>query len=105
MFLDLLLQPNTTIVSLLLTFALLCFVLLFIPIYNYSMFRILSLAVTFVPLGWSLYLWIIYDASGSNIQCLCNVESLHMSFGIDSPGLALVILTAGIFPICIMLLT
>ena len=104
MFLDLLLQPNTTIVSLLLTFALLCFILLFIPIYSYSMFRILSLAVSFVPLGWSLYLWILYDGSGQTFQCICNIPMIHLSFGIDAAGLSLVILTSAIFPLCIMLM-
>jgi len=104
MFLDLLLQPNTTILSLLLTFALLCFILLFIPIYSYSMFRILSLAVSFVPLGWSLYLWFLYDGSGQTFQCICNVPMVHLSFGIDAAGLSLVILTSAIFPLCIMLM-
>lgn len=104
MFLDLLLQPNTTIVSLLLTFALLCFVLLFIPFYSYSMFRILSLAVSFVPLGWSLYLWFLYDGSGQTFQCICNVPMVNLSFGIDAAGLSLVILTSAIFPLCIMLM-
>nr|AOO35684.1 NADH dehydrogenase subunit 4 [Dunaliella salina] len=104
MFFDLLLQPNTTILALLLTFALLCFVLLFIPIYNYSMFRILSLAVAFVPLGWSLYLWFLYDGSGQTFQCICHIDTLHISFGIDAAGLSLVILTSAIFPLCIMLM-
>ena len=104
MFLDLLLHPNNTIIALLLTFAFLCFVLLFIPIYNYSMFRILSLAVAFVPLGWSLYLWILYDGSGQTFQCICHVPMIHLSFGIDAAGLSLVILTSAIFPLCIMLM-
>nr|YP_003029832.1 NADH dehydrogenase subunit 4 [Dunaliella salina]ACS95022.1 NADH dehydrogenase subunit 4 [Dunaliella salina]AOO35675.1 NADH dehydrogenase subunit 4 [Dunaliella salina] len=104
MILDLLLQPNTTIVTLLLTFAFLCFVLLFIPIYNYSMFRILSLAVAFVPLGWSLYLWILYNGSGPTFQCICHIPMIHLTFGIDAAGLSLVILTSAIFPLCIMLM-
>jgi NADH:ubiquinone oxidoreductase subunit 4 (subunit M) len=104
MLLELLLQPTTTIVSLLLTFALFCFVLLFIPIYNYNLFRILSLAVAFVPLGWSLYLWILYDGSGPTFQCISYLPMLHLSFGIDAAGLSLVILTSAIFPLCIMLM-
>ena len=103
MILDLLLSPNTTIIALLLTFALLCFVLLFIPIYNYNMFRILSLAVAFVPLCWSLYLWIIYDGSGPTFQCICHIPTLHLSVGIDSVGLTLILLTSFIMPICILL--
>lgn len=102
--LELFLNPNTTIVSLLLTFSLLCFILLFIPIINYSLFRVLSLLVTFVPLFWSMYLWSIYDASGNTFQCICNIESLHLSFGLDVAGLSLVILTTAIFPICVMLM-
>ena len=102
--LELFLNPNTTIVSLLLTFSLLCFILLFIPINNYSLFRILSLAVTFVPLFWSIYLWAIYDASGNTFQCVGNIEAIHLSFGIDAAGLSLVILTTAIFPICVILM-
>ena len=33
-----------------------------------------------------------------------NVDRLHLSFGVDSVSLSLTLLTAGLFPICIMLM-
>lgn len=104
MLFNLLFGPDTTIVSLLLTFTLCCLMLLLIPIFNISLFRTISLIVSFVPLCWSIYLWILYDGSGQTFQLVCNIESLHMSFGIDAVGLSLVLLTTTIFPICVILM-
>ena len=104
MLFNLLFNQSTTIVSLLLTFTFLVGFLLLVPIANYSLFRVLSLIITFVPLAWCLYLWWIYDGSGQTFQCVSNIESLHLSFGIDAVGLALVLLTSAIFPICVVLM-
>jgi len=104
MFLDLLFNQDTTIVSLLLTFAFLIGILLLVPTINYTLFRILSLVVSFVPLLWSIYLWCIYDGSGQIFQCVSYIESVHLSFGIDAVGLSLVILTSAIFPLCVLLM-
>ncbi len=102
--LNILFNQGTTIVSLLLTFTFLVSLLLLVPITNYTLFRVLSLVTAFVPLAWSVYLWWIYDGSGQTFQCVCNIESLHLSFGIDAAGLALIILTSAIFPICVILM-
>jgi proton-translocating NADH-quinone oxidoreductase chain M len=102
--LNLLLSPNTTIVSFLILFGLLCFMLLIIPSISYNLFRIASLSISFIPLFWSIWLWFIYDSAGNTFQCVCNIESLHISFGIDAVGLSLVILTTALFPLCIMLM-
>jgi proton-translocating NADH-quinone oxidoreductase chain M len=63
-----------------------------------------SLLSSFIPVLYSLWLWHSYDASGHGFQLLTYLPGLHMCFGIDAVGLSLVILTACIFPVCIMLL-
>jgi len=68
------------------------------------MMRVSSLIVSFIPLLWSLWLFIIYDSAGNTVQCLNYVPLIHLSFGIDSVGLALVMLTSFIFPICVILM-
>ncbi len=97
-------SPDTTILSLLVTFTALIFAVTLIPSTNYSLFRSASLVVSFIPLFWVLWLFTLYDGSGQTFQLICNVSSLHLSLGIDSVGLSLVILTAAIFPLCIMLM-
>lgn len=112
--------------------------------YNMQMmqFRIASLALTMLPLFWSLGLWMFFDASGAAFQFVetlpgdrlpresitqlgsdvvtalatLNAEDvgagviisaqsgLHLSFGIDSVGLSLVVLTASLFPLCVSLM-
>jgi NADH:ubiquinone oxidoreductase subunit 4 (subunit M) len=57
-----------------------------------------------IPLIWSIYFWSIYDASGNVLQMVVCFERLHISFGMDGSSLSLTILTAGLFPICIMLM-
>ena len=104
MFLQYLFNQDTTIVSLLLVFTLACVLLMFIPTTNYNLFRSLSLFVSFIPLFWSIYLWVLYDGSGHSFQLVSNIANIHLSFGIDAVGLALVLLTSAIFPICIILM-
>lgn len=95
---------ESTIISLLLLFTLSCVLLLFIPTTNYNLFRSLSLLVCYIPLFWCIYLWVLYDGTGHSFQCTSYVSNLHLSFGIDAVGLALVLLTSAIFPICIFLM-
>lgn len=102
MFLNYLLSPNTTIISLLITFA--STILVLITVKNYNYFRQISLMVAFIPLLWSLWLWCLYDGSGQTYQCVCHIEYLHLSLGIDAVGLPLLILTTAIFPICTALM-
>jgi proton-translocating NADH-quinone oxidoreductase chain M len=56
------------------------------------------------PLFWSLLLWIYFDASGAPFQFVEILSGLHLSFGIDSVGLSLVVLSGGLFPLCISLM-
>lgn len=111
--LNLISNPDTTIVSLLVTFALAITIVILSSGYKFS--RILGLLTTFIPLMWSLYLFTLYDGSGPTFQCLSNIDgpganmwgslgNLHISFGIDAVGLALVILTSAIFPLCVVLM-
>lgn len=102
MLLDLLLSSNTTILSFLIVFP--CAIALLYSITNYGMMRVSSLIVSFIPLLWSLWLFIIYDSAGNTVQCLNYVPLIHLSFGIDAVGLALVMLTSFIFPICVILM-
>ena len=67
-------------------------------------YRSVSLMVSMIPLFWSLYLWTLYDSSGQPFQCLCYLSKLHLSFGIDSVGLSLMILTTALFPLCVILM-
>jgi NADH:ubiquinone oxidoreductase subunit 4 (subunit M) len=124
---NLLFGSETTIVSLLVVFGFLCLLVVFSPrgpffvegkrgVVNMKFFRSVSLAITFVPLFWSLWLWVLYDGSGPTFQCICNIGgpggynvwgllgNLHLSFGVDATGLALVLLTSAIFPLCVALM-
>ncbi len=104
MFLDFLFNPDTTIVSFLILFTFALGLLFLIPTTNIALFRILSLLVSFIPLFWSLWLWTIFDGSGNVFQFVCSIDSIHLSLGIDAVGLSLVLLTSGIFPVCIILM-
>ena len=106
-----LLDPNNTVVSLLVVLIFLTSIVFLIPSGNnnsddnyYSLTKSYCLAVTMVPLIWSLYLWASFDAVGHSLQMVVNLERLHLSFGIDSVSLSLTILTTSLFPICIMLM-
>lgn len=96
------LSPNTTIIALLIVFV--SAIILFILIPGFKFKRVLGLLISFIPLVWSLYLWILYDGSGETFQLISCVPMVHLSFGIDAAGLSLVILTSAIFPLCIMLM-
>ena len=97
-------DPQHTIVCMLVVLSLLTFVLCLIPEHEVYLIRCWSLAVTMVPLFWSLYLWMTFDASGHSLQMVVTLDRLHLSFGVDSVSLSLTVLTAGLFPLCVMLL-
>lgn len=99
-----LLSPDSTIVSLLVVLTILTFCLALIPESNVQLLRTLSLAVSMIPLFWSLYLWAIFDASGHTLQMVATIPRLHLSFGIDSVSLSLTVLTTALFPLCILLM-
>ena len=113
-FISFLLNPNNTVVSLLLVLIILTSFAFVLPTGssklnlegtgNYSITKSYCLFVSMVPLVWSLYLWAIFDASGHTLQMVVTLDRLHLSFGIDSVSLSLTLLTAGLFPICIMLM-
>lgn len=96
--------PFSSIVSFLGFFALLVLLVSLIPASHTMLFRQVSLAVSFLPLFWSVALWLSFDASGQTFQFLSYSERLHLSFGVDSVGLSLVILTAALFPLCLVLM-
>lgn len=79
-------------------------VLTLLPTHSVSLLRLWSLFSSFIPVIYSLLLWQSFDASGHGLQLLTYLPQLHLCFGVDAVGLSLVILTACIFPICIMLL-
>lgn len=96
--------PFSSIVSFLGFFALLVLLVSLIPASHTMLFRQVSLAVSFLPLFWSVALWLSFDASGQTFQFLSYSERLHLSFGVDSVGLSLVLLTAALFPLCLVLM-
>lgn len=111
-----LLNPNNTVVSLLLVLIFLTMIAFVIPggsstdnsdesgTTYYSVTKSYCLFVTMIPLIWSLYLWATFDAIGHSLQMVVTLERLHLSFGIDSVSLSLTILTTALFPLCIMLM-
>jgi proton-translocating NADH-quinone oxidoreductase chain M len=123
--LDLILDPNHTVLTMQVVFALcVCFVALILstsenkgnkgnkgnntntPLSSGTgvLFRVSSLAISFIPVFWSLYLWYLYDSSGYQYQMICHLSMLHLSFGLDAMGLSLVVLTSALFPLCIVLM-
>ena len=116
-FISFILNPNNTIVSLLVVLTILTLIALLLPTGSnydsqdnvsassfFSITKSYCLLVSMVPLIWSVYLWAIFDASGHSLQMVVNLDRLHLSFGVDSVSLSLTLLTAGLFPICIMLM-
>lgn len=97
-------NPQTTIITMLLTFILFVFIVYCIPSLYLNTFRIVSLLVSLIPMFWSLWFWMLYDNSGIGFQLVSVIPSLHLSFGIDGVGLSLIILTTALFPLCIILM-
>ena len=102
--LSFLFNPNNTLVSLLVVLIVLTMFAFLIPSGSAALMKSYCLLVTMVPLIWSLYLWANFDAIGHSLQMVVTLERLHLSFGLDSVSLSLTILTAALFPICIMLM-
>jgi NADH:ubiquinone oxidoreductase subunit 4 (subunit M) len=117
--LDFILDPNHTVLTMQVVFAFcVCFVALIrfpkvtkdnsintsSSIATDILFRVSSLAISFIPAFWSLYLWYLYDSSGYQYQMICHLSRLHLSFGLDAMGLSLIVLTCALFPLCIVLM-
>ena len=79
-------------------------ILSLIPYHSIALIRLWSLFSSFIPVFYSILLWQSFDASGHGLQLLTYLPQLHLCFGVDAVGLSLIVLTACIFPICIMLL-
>lgn len=108
-FMGFVLQPENTLVSMLLCLVFLTGAVLLIPSSNILLIRSYSLFVTFVPLYWSLYLWMQYDASGNALQFVVSLNNIHwlgapLSFGVDAVSLSLTVLTTALFPLCVLLM-
>lgn len=84
------------------SFGLLC--LCFVPEHQQHLIRSYALALSFLPLFVTSYIWYQFDASAHVLQMLVLVGNSHLCFGVDAVGVSLLILTASLFPICMMLL-
>ncbi len=132
MLFDFLFNLNTTVLAILIVFTLCVFFVSIIPVLPYSfalnmsdsesnslyvfffnmkmnfskfsLYRVSSLFVSYIPLFWSLYMWAIFDGSGQNFQLVSYLSNLHLSFGVDSLGLSLILLTGALFPLCLVLI-
>lgn len=107
--LEFILSPQYTLVSMILTMIFLTAIVCLIPSNRLDVIRSFSLFVTMVPLFWSLYLWGLYDSSGHTLQFISSLHSINwlgapLSFGVDAVSLTLTVLTAALFPICVLLM-
>jgi proton-translocating NADH-quinone oxidoreductase chain M len=101
---DFLGNPQHTVLTMIVVFTFLTFIICLIPDYQINAIRSFSLFATFVPLFWSLYLWMLYDSSGHSLQLVVTLSGLHLSFGVDAVSLSLTVLTTALFPLCVMLM-
>jgi len=101
---SLLFEYEISILYMLALFSFSIVILTLLPTHSILTLRVCSLLSSFVPLIYSLLFWMQFDASGHNLQFITYLPQLHLCFGIDAVGLSLLLLTALIFPICIMLL-
>lgn len=95
---------NFTVFDLLINLSILTFILCLLPKYNLTLIKSFALLISLLALIWSLWLWFLFDASGHSLQMVVILERLHMSFGVDSVSLSLTVLTAALFPLCLMLM-
>lgn len=102
MFIQWLTTPSLLIILTL--FSLSIVILSLLPTHSVETLRQWGLLSSIIPVIYSLILWFNYDASGFGYQYLTYLPQLHICLGIDAIGLSLVILTACIFPICLILL-
>lgn len=75
------------------------------------LFRIYSLLVSMIPVLWCIPLIFAYDSTltatvnTASIQSYCLISDLGLfNLGVDGVGLSLIVLTAALFPICIILM-
>jgi NADH:ubiquinone oxidoreductase subunit 4 (subunit M) len=81
-----------------------CALLCLIPAYEVSVIRSWSLALTTVSLWSTLFVWWQFDSSGHVIQHLLVVSGSHLSLGLDTVGISLLMLITSLFPVCMSLL-
>ena len=75
-----------------------------IPAHEVSVIRSWSVLLTMVPLWMTAWMWWQFDASAHVMKDLVILAGSHLSFGLDAVGVSLLVLTASLFPICMMLL-
>jgi len=75
-----------------------------IPAHEVSVIRSWSVLLTMVPLWMTAWMWWQFDASAHVMQNLVILGGSHLCFGLDAVGVSLLVLTASLFPICMMLL-
>jgi proton-translocating NADH-quinone oxidoreductase chain M len=102
--LNLLLSESSSVMTMIGLYAVLCTISTLVLYTNPVAYRMVSLLVTMVPLVHSVLLYAMFDASGDTFQMTQYIPALHTSVGVDSVGLALVLLTTALFPLCVVLM-
>lgn len=97
-------NESTTVLTMTGVFTLLSGITTLFLYQNPVVYRQVSLFVTLVPMFHSVLLYYLYDGSGDTFQLIQYIPQLHLSLGVDSVGLALVLLTAMLFPLCVVLM-
>ena len=69
-----------------------------------SLIRGACLLLTLVPMLYVCVVWWHFDASGHGMQMVVVLSGSHLCFGVDGVCLSLCLLTASLFPVCVMLL-
>ena len=73
-----------------------------IPAHEVSVIRSWSVLLTMVPLWMTAWMWWQFDASAHVMQNLVILGGSHLCFGLDAVGVSLLVLTASLFPICVL---
>lgn len=97
-------NESSTILAVTSVFATLSMLASFVCYQNPVLYRQISLLISLIPMAHSLYLYYLYDSSGDTFQLIQYIPQLHLSLGVDAVGLALVMLTTMLFPLCIVLM-
>lgn len=97
-------NTGTTVLTMQVVYALSVLVVAFLNNGDITRLRQWSLIASMIPMIWSLWIWYLYDSTGQPFQLVCYLDRLHISIGIDSMGLALLILTCALFPLCLALM-
>ena len=80
------------------------FCLCLIPSQEINVIRSYSVLLSMIPLLVTTWFWYQFDSSAQVLQMLTIVGGSHLCFGLDAVGVSLLMLTASLFPICLMLL-